>query len=92
MISLSLSLSHSGRLTHTVSDIYTSGLVPRICTTLFEQIDENSGRQTDTRCEVTFSMLEIYNEKVRDLLEKGSKAASELKIRQSNSGGFYGKS
>lgn len=63
--------------------------MPRICTTLFEQIDENSRVKTDTRCEVTFSMLEIYNEKVRDLLEKG-KGASELKIREHNRGGFYG--
>ena len=69
-----------------------SGLVPRICTALFEQIDENSrAPQTDTRCEVTFSMMEMYNEKVRDLLEKGRKGVSELKIRQSNQGGFYGR-
>lgn len=35
------------------------------------------------------SMLEIYNEKVRDLLNTDVKAASGLPVRQSSNEGFF---
>lgn len=50
------------------------GLIPRICKNLFENIKNNSNdnnqKQTTYRAEVSY--LEIYNEKVRDLLKSSS--------------------
>ena len=43
------------------------GIVPITCDELFKKI---SGNTDDTKFEVKFSMLEIYNEQVRDLLCK----------------------
>jgi len=43
------------------------GIVPITCDELFKKID---GSTDDTKFEVKFSMLEIYNEQVRDLLCK----------------------
>ena len=43
--------------------------------------------------QVTFSMLEIYNEQVRDLLDAAShKVKGGLKVRQHQEKGFYGRS
>ena len=49
------------------------GVIPRICTSLFNRIAEESGGSNDggsatMRLRVEASMLEIYNEKIRDLL------------------------
>ena len=41
--------------------------------------------------QVTFSMLEIYNEQVRDLLKKGKPPSGGLKVKESPGRGFYGK-
>lgn len=55
------------------------GLLPNICDALFKQINSN----TDPKLEyqVRVSMLEVYNEKVRDLLNKKSPVGG-LKVRQ----------
>ena len=42
--------------------------------------------------QVTFSMMEIYNEQVRDLLNPASlKIKGGLKVRQHPNKGFYGR-
>ena len=41
------------------------GLIPRLCDVLFERIQSNSASQS---FKVEVSYMEIYNEKVRDLL------------------------
>lgn len=69
------------------------GLVPNICTNLFQQIA--SRRQPNVEYKVTFSMLEIYNEEVRDLLAThvrtiGGKKPS-LQVRERKDKGFYGR-
>ncbi|XP_029932583.1 kinesin-like protein KIF28P [Myripristis murdjan] len=62
------------------------GLVPTLCNRLFEAIRENQ----DTRqCQVFFSMLEIYNEQVIDLLSRGSRTPGGLRIREELQRGFY---
>ncbi len=40
--------------------LFIIGLVPKISNGLFQIIEDNE----DTICEVNFSMLEIYNEKI----------------------------
>src|SRR5207237_10574374 len=44
------------------------GLVPMLCDKLFAGIEARKKESGDTNFEVHFSMLEIYNEIVRDLL------------------------
>ncbi|KAM7539407.1 hypothetical protein Aperf_G00000055836 [Anoplocephala perfoliata] len=63
------------------------GIVPITCEHLFEAIDKMKGPQKEFQ--VTVSMLEIYNEKVRDLLNTNMKAASGLPVRQSSDEGFF---
>ncbi|CAB3998979.1 kinesin KIF28P [Paramuricea clavata] len=56
------------------------GIVPITCDELFKSITENKGKG-NIRYEVTFSMLEIYNEQVRDLLTKDNPKGG-LQVRQ----------
>ncbi|XP_038147007.1 kinesin-like protein KIF28P [Cyprinodon tularosa] len=62
------------------------GLVPKLCDRLFEAIREN---QENRKCQVFFSMLEIYNEQVVDLLSRGSRTAAGLRVREELQRGFY---
>ena len=60
------------------------------CEELFKGIKEKAG--SGITFEVKFSMLEIYNEIARDLLDsKSGQKKSGLKIRQHPKRGFYGK-
>lgn len=62
------------------------GLIPIVCSQIFEKINSN---QDGTRSfEVKVSMLEIYNEHVKDLLSK-SKKANDLKICEHKTLGVY---
>lgn len=60
------------------------GIVPLLCADLFKGVTEKRG---EIEFEVRFSMLEIYNEVVHDLLNPGKKKG--LKIRQHSKKGFY---
>ena len=57
------------------------GLIPRICETLFERMVEGTKYRTEV------SYLEIYNERVKDLLKKNS--SHNLKVREHPSQGPY---
>ncbi|XP_066301199.1 kinesin-like protein KIF28 [Branchiostoma lanceolatum] len=65
------------------------GIVPLFCDKLFVQIDEKKSGGEAAAFEVEFSMLEIYNEQVRDLLNPASKRKGGLKVRQHPKLGFY---
>ena len=70
--------------------LVNSGVVPMFCEELFSGIEGKKGGETTF--EVKFSMLEIYNEIARDLLDaNGAKKKSGLKVRQHPKKGFYGK-
>ncbi|KKK19009.1 hypothetical protein P175DRAFT_0438927 [Aspergillus ochraceoroseus IBT 24754] len=62
------------------------GVIPRICQSMFERI---SSMQQDKNlsCTVEVSYLEIYNERVRDLLNPSNKG--NLKVREHPSTGPY---
>ncbi|XP_065896564.1 kinesin-like protein KIF28P isoform X2 [Dysidea avara] len=64
------------------------GIVPITCEQLFVGIDAKKSTGQDIECQVTFSMLEIYNEQVRDLLSPHVQKGG-LKVRQHQSKGFY---
>ncbi len=74
----------SGKSFSVVGYGQNKGIVPLVC----EEIFNKSATMADIQVEVTFSMLEIYSEKVRDLLNsKGDKAS--LTIREDPKIGFY---
>ncbi|KAL4623865.1 kinesin-like protein KIF28P [Arapaima gigas] len=60
------------------------GLVPTLCERLFQAMKIN---QDSCQCQVFFSMLEIYNEQVIDLLSRGPRRG--LKVREDQQRGFY---
>lgn len=66
------------------------GIVPLVCEEIFK--GEAEAKKTGKVIEVTFSMLEIYSEIVRDLLNsKGDKKVG-LTVREDPKLGFYGTS
>ncbi|XP_006817088.1 kinesin-related protein 1-like, partial [Saccoglossus kowalevskii] len=68
------------------------GIVPMICEELFRGITEKQ-QTADTGSEddfqVTVSMIEIYNEQVKDLLNTKTTHKGGLKVREHQSKGFY---
>ena len=52
------------------------GLIPRLCSALFQRISE----QRDTTVTVEVSYMEIYNEKVFDLLDLAGDHKTGLKV------------
>ena len=63
-----------------------AGVIPKICKSMFERID---GYQADKNLKYTVevSYIEIYNERVRDLLNPANKG--NLKVREHQSTGPY---
>ncbi|KAL4229280.1 hypothetical protein ACF0H5_012320 [Mactra antiquata] len=64
------------------------GIVPMYCDHLFQQINQKTAEGSTHQYEVTFSMIEIYNENVQDLLDS-SNSKTALKVRQHPKMGFY---
>ncbi|KAJ6129480.1 hypothetical protein N7512_002260 [Penicillium capsulatum] len=62
------------------------GVIPRICQSMFERITEIQ-QDKSLNCTVEVSYLEIYNERVRDLLNPSNKG--NLKVREHPSTGPY---
>ncbi|KUI58477.1 hypothetical protein VP1G_05783 [Cytospora mali] len=63
------------------------GIIPNICQDMFERIGKIQQAEPNTRCTVEVSYLEIYNERVKDLLNPGTKG--NLKVREHPSTGPY---
>ncbi|XP_078505703.1 kinesin-like protein KIF16B isoform X1 [Lissotriton helveticus] len=65
-----------------------SGLIPRICEGLFSRIAETT-RWGDASFRTEVSYLEIYNERVRDLLRRKSSKTFNLRVREHPKEGPY---
>jgi len=63
------------------------GVVPQVCEAVFKKKAQIQA-EGNSQLNVKFSMLEIYNEKLRDLLSKDKKKASSLKIRSPPTGTY----
>ena len=63
-----------------------AGVIPRICQNMFERI-KSMQMDKNLSCTVEVSYLEIYNERVRDLLNPSTKG--NLKVREHPSTGPY---
>ncbi|KAM8945451.1 kinesin-like protein KIF16B [Pelodytes ibericus] len=64
------------------------GLIPRICEGLFSRISETT-RWGDASFRTEVSYLEIYNERVRDLLRRKSSKTFNLRVREHPKEGPY---
>ncbi|XP_046558058.1 LOW QUALITY PROTEIN: kinesin-like protein KIF16B [Haliotis rubra] len=76
----------SGKSYTMMGDLENEGLIPRFCQSLFSRMtDENTSYRTEV------SYLEIYNEKVRDLLRPNStnKPVYSLRVREHPKEGPY---
>ena len=64
------------------------GIIPIVCEEIFMRIDKvNSDK---LRCEVSASMLEIYNEQIQDLLKPpNERVKGGLKVREDKNGGVF---
>ncbi len=62
------------------------GIVPLVC----EDIFNKSATMKNVQVEVTFSMMEIYSEICRDLLNAKSDKKVGLTIREDPKNGFFG--
>ena len=63
------------------------GIIPMICQDMYRRINEIQAQDTSTQCTVEVSYLEIYNERVRDLLNPATKG--NLKVREHPATGPY---
>ncbi|KAI7519481.1 kinesin family protein, partial [Hortaea werneckii] len=63
------------------------GVIPRICRVMFERIQAIVEADKNMVCTVEVSYIEIYNERVRDLLNPSTKG--NLKVREHPSTGPY---
>lgn len=64
------------------------GLIPRICKEMFDRM--KFGQQSGTGYKTNVSYLEIYNERVKDLLGSSSSIAGHgLKVREHQTLGPY---
>lgn len=62
-------------------------MIPRICKTLFARMAAGKESGASYRTEVSF--LEIYNERVRDLLRLDQSQSHSLRVREHPTGGPY---
>ncbi|XP_020841975.1 kinesin-like protein KIF16B isoform X1 [Phascolarctos cinereus] len=78
----------SGKSYTMMGDTGDSGLIPRICEGLFSRINETTKwDEASFRTEVSY--LEIYNERVRDLLRRKSSKTYNLRVREHPKEGPY---
>ena len=68
-----------------------AGVIPKICQDMFERITAVQAADPNIKCTVEVSYLEIYNERVRDLLNPTTKGKNggSLKVREHPSTGPY---
>ena len=67
------------------------GLIPRICKGLFNKMNTDADKDGSASYRVEVSYLEIYNERVRDLVKTTGKdgAAHTLRVREHPKNGPY---
>ena len=63
--------------------------MPQLCDNLFKKIADQQKASPETQFEVTFSMIEIYNEIVRDLLSSKGVERKGLAIHERPGRGFH---
>ena len=62
-------------------------MIPRICTGLYDRINANTDENISFKVEVSY--MEIYNERVSDLLAIGGNQRKQLRVREHKVVGPY---
>jgi kinesin family member 1 len=65
------------------------GIIPLACEQLFKRVDDSRGKDPNVSYQITVTMLEIYNEQVRDLLTSKPPPNGGLKLREKKGIGVY---
>ena len=86
--SLQSALSETGTLTNqqlNINDLDDVGIIPRVLSDLFARIEDDQ-RQRGTKYTVKVSLIEVYNEEIKDLFAASSKSGVQepLNIREEN--------
>ena len=64
------------------NDPSESGIVPQLCRDMFNRISKGHAADADLRYSVEVSYMEIYCERVRDLLNPTNKQQGNLRVRE----------
>ncbi|XP_075749316.1 kinesin-like protein KIF28 [Rhipicephalus microplus] len=81
--------SGSGKSYSMVGYGANTGMVPRLCEDLFQELEKKRSVGKHMEFEVELSMLEIYNENVFDLLVVNKGPRKGLKVREHPKKGFF---
>jgi hypothetical protein len=65
------------------------GIIPKVADNIFQRIDTERQNGSSTNFSVECTMMEIYNEEIRDLLNPGKNPPNGLKIRDHPKTGPY---
>jgi kinesin family protein 1 len=79
-------LSCAGKSFSMVGYGVNKGIIPMVCSDMFKTVDK---AEAGKKYEVQTTMLEIYNEVIRDLLNPSSNVAGGLKVRSKPGIGVY---
>lgn len=79
-------ISGSGKSYTMMGNLENKGIIPRLCDSLFDLIAKQQTSELMYKVEVSY--MEIYNEKVHDLLDPKTNKLS-LKVREHNVLGPY---
>ena len=66
-----------------------AGIIPRVCQEIFAKINEEKDNTEGITYKVEASFLEIYNEKIRDLLNPAQDPKKSLQVRESKEKGIF---
>ncbi len=79
----------SGKSYTMMGSPHEKGLIPRLCDALFERIEAATRADEGASFKLEVSYMEIYNEKVHDLLDPAGGTRQSLKVREHNILGPY---
>lgn len=78
----------SGKSFTMMGSPHEKGLIPRLCDAIFERIRVQTEQDSSSNFKLEVSYMEIYNEKVHDLLDPAG-SRNSLKVREHNILGPY---
>lgn len=65
------------------------GIIPMVCDEMFKAVEKSKVEGGDKKYQITVTMLEIYNEAIRDLLNPSINPPGGLKVRSQPGIGVY---
>ena len=81
--------SGSGKSYSIMGSDANKGLLPRLCEDMFKRIEQQTSDELSFKVEVAY--MEIYNEKLRDLLDPSGYVSERLSFRRRRESFIYTK-